>query len=45
MHGETYPLSVRVVESFQLNDVGVSDNPHDLQFAVLQLSASMTRFG
>lgn len=34
----TYPLAVRIVESLQLNDVGMAYNAHDLQFTVLNLS-------
>lgn len=40
---KTHPLSVRVVECFQLDDVGMSDNPHDLQLTVLCRSARMSR--
>ena len=35
----THPLSIRVVEGFQLNDVRMSNNPHDLQFAVLRFQS------
>jgi hypothetical protein len=31
----TYPIAVGVVEGLQLHNVRVSDNAHDLQFAVL----------
>lgn len=31
----TYTLAIVVKEGLQLNDVGVSDNAHDLQFSVL----------
>ncbi len=32
----TYALAVGVVERLQLHDVGVSHDPHDLEFAVLE---------
>lgn len=38
----TYPLSVGVVEGFELDNVGVSDDTHDLQLAVLQTVRSGT---
>ena len=30
-----YPLAVGIVECFQFNNIWMSDNPHDLQFTVL----------
>jgi hypothetical protein len=32
----TYAIAVGVVESFQLDDVGVSHDAHDLEFSVLR---------
>jgi hypothetical protein len=32
---DTYPLAIVVKESFELNNVGMSDDAHDLQFTVL----------
>lgn len=32
----TYPFPAGVVESFQLYDIRMAHNPHDLQFTVLQ---------
>ena len=32
----TYALAVGVVEGLQLHDVGVADDPHNLQFSVLE---------
>lgn len=34
----TYPLAIRIVESLQLNNVGVAYNAHNLQFTILSLS-------
>lgn len=31
----TYAITVGVVECFQRDDVGVADDAHDLQFAIL----------
>jgi hypothetical protein len=39
LSADTYPLAVVVEESFELHNVGVSDNAHDLEFAVLFGSA------
>jgi hypothetical protein len=30
-----YPFAVRIVESLQLDNVGMAHNPHDLQFTIL----------
>lgn len=30
-----YPVAIRVVESLELYNVRVSDNPHDLKFSIL----------
>ena len=38
----TYPLTVRVVKRLELYDIGVADDPHDLQFTVLG-EVSVTR--
>lgn len=35
--GETYPVTVGVVEGLQFDNVRVSHNPHDLQFTVLMM--------
>jgi hypothetical protein len=32
---DTYPLAVVVEEGLELDNVGVSDNAHDLEFTVL----------
>lgn len=32
---QTYPFAIAVVESLQFDDVGVSDDAHDLQFTIL----------
>jgi hypothetical protein len=32
---DTYPLAVVVEEGLELNNVGMSDNAHNLEFAVL----------
>lgn len=31
----TYTFAVRVVKSLELNDVGMSDNSHDLELSIL----------
>lgn len=36
LYGLTYAFAVGVVECFQLYNIGVSHNPHDLEFTVLQ---------
>ncbi len=40
---EAHPFSIRVVEGFQLFDVGVSYDPHDLQLSVLREGVSGVR--
>ena len=37
----TYTFSIRVVEGLELDNVGVANNPHDLQFAVLFVPVSL----
>jgi hypothetical protein len=32
---DTYPLAIVVEEGLELDNVGMSDNAHDLEFAVL----------
>ena len=32
---DTHPVAVGIVEGLQLHDVGMTDNPHDLQFTIL----------
>lgn len=39
MGSVAYPLAIAVVEGLQLDNVGVSDDAHDLQFSILRLSA------
>lgn len=40
---DTYPLAVIVEEGFELNDVGMANDAHDLQFAVLRQLATTLR--
>jgi hypothetical protein len=42
---DTYPLAVVVEESLELDNVGMSDNAHDLEFAVLLGSAWLSLWG
>jgi hypothetical protein len=35
---EAYPLAIGVIERLEFDDVGVPDNPHDLQFTILEAS-------
>jgi hypothetical protein len=34
---DAYPFTIGVVECFQLHDVGMPDDPHNLQLAILNI--------
>jgi hypothetical protein len=35
LEGVTYPLAIGIVKGLELNDIGVTNNAHDLQFTIL----------
>lgn len=41
--GDTYALAIVVEEGLELDNVGVADNAHDLEFAVLIVVSTGTR--
>lgn len=40
----TYPFAIRIVKGLQLNNVGMSDNTHDLQLSILVIVSYVISF-